>query len=76
MPEIGLNGLLLDSPFSGSAVYSRNLAPLLPQVAPDLQFRLYTRDAELEAPGLPSQRLSTPFRRLNRGPARAPGSIN
>ncbi len=67
MPEIGLNGLLLDSPFSGSAVYSRNLAPLLPQVAPDLQFRLYTRDAELEAPGLPSQRLSTPFRRLNRG---------
>jgi len=67
VPEIGLNGLLLDSPFSGSAVYSRNLAPLLPQVAPDLQFRLYTRDAELEAPGLSSQRLSTPFRRLNRG---------
>lgn len=67
MPEIGLNGLLLDSPYSGSAVYSRNLAPLLPQVASDLQFRLYTRNAELEAPNPPSQRLSTPFRRLNRG---------
>jgi len=67
VPEIGLNGLLLDSPYSGSAVYSRNLAPLLPQVAPDLQFRLYTRNEQLEAPGLPSQRLLTPFRRLNRG---------
>ena len=67
MPEIGLNGLLLDSPYSGSAVYSRNLAPLLPEVAPDLQFRLYTRNADLAAPGLASQHLSVPFRRFNRG---------
>lgn len=65
--EIGLNGLLLDSPYSGSAVYSRNLAPLLPQVAPDLEFRLYTRIEQLEAPGVAPQRLATPFRRFNRG---------
>ena len=36
MPEIGISGLPLDYPFSGSAVYVRNLISELPKVAPDL----------------------------------------
>jgi glycosyltransferase involved in cell wall biosynthesis len=43
VPEIGVAGLPLDYPHSGTAVYLRNLFPLLPEAAPDLDFRLFFR---------------------------------
>lgn len=67
MPEIGLSGLLLDYPHSGTAVYTRNLVPLLPQVAPDLDFRLFVRNPLPAPTGVPAQHLTTPLARLNRG---------
>lgn len=67
MVEIALSGLLLDSPHSGSATYTRNLVPLLPGAAPELSFRLYARNASNVVPGIGMHRLQTPFRRLNRG---------
>jgi glycosyltransferase involved in cell wall biosynthesis len=66
MSEIGISGLPLDYPFSGSAVYVRNLARDLPKVAPDLSFRLFTRWAAAESSLLTTQ-LSSPFARINRG---------
>ncbi|MBV9279951.1 MAG: glycosyltransferase family 4 protein [Chloroflexi bacterium] len=48
-PEIGLNGLMLDYPHSGSAIYARNLAASLPSAAPDLRFRLFLRGADFES---------------------------
>ncbi len=66
MPEVGISGLPLDYPFSGSAVYVRNLARELPSVAPDFTFRLFTRWAKPES-NLPGTRLSSPFARINRG---------
>lgn len=72
MPEIALSGLLLDSPHSGTATYTRNLAPLLPGVAPDLTFRLYVRNSTDRLGGLPLHRMRTPFRAFNRG--RGPGA--
>src|SRR4051794_15853087 len=65
MPEIGLAGLSLDYPYSGSAVYARNLVRWLPAVAPDLRFHLWARWSG-EAP-VPATALATPFARLNRG---------
>lgn len=65
MPEIGISGLPLDYPFSGSAVYVRNLVRELPQVAPELSFFLFTRWVEQE-PGMAGARLSTPFALLHR----------
>lgn len=43
MAEIGLAGLPLDYPNSGTAIYVRNLFPRLPEAAPDLNFRLFLR---------------------------------
>jgi hypothetical protein len=57
-PEIGLNGLMLDYPHSGSAMYTRNLATSLPAAAPDLRFRLFLRGADFESlasPGGPGE---------------------
>lgn len=58
--EIGLSGLLLDSPHSGSAVYTRNLARLLPQAAPDLHFRLFVRRPDSVPDGVTVQRIAVP----------------
>jgi len=58
--EIGLNGLLLDSPHSGTATYSRELAWRLPDAAPDLRFRLFTRRAAIDG-DVRVQRISSPF---------------
>lgn len=66
MPEIGLSGLMLDYPHSGSAVYARNLLRFLPMVAADLEFRLFVRQSP-ELPPVAVQRLSTPFGPLNHG---------
>jgi glycosyltransferase involved in cell wall biosynthesis len=63
--EIAVSGLPLDYPHSGTAVYLRNLLPLLPSVAPDLRFRVYVRNAT--AWELPSTRLTTPVAGFNRG---------
>lgn len=67
MAEIGLSGLLLDYPHSGTAVYTRHLAPLLPEVAPDFDFRLFVRDPRPAPGGVRLQRLSTPLRAINSG---------
>jgi glycosyltransferase involved in cell wall biosynthesis len=66
--EVGLSGLLLDSPHSGTAVYTRNLAAVLPRVAPEFAYRLFVRDADL-MPEIPATRLSSPVSRLNAGRA-------
>ncbi|MGH2449568.1 MAG: glycosyltransferase, partial [Chloroflexota bacterium] len=58
MPEIGLSGLLLDSPHSGTATYTRQLVKHLPVVAPDLDYCLLTSRATLEVPHI---RLRTPL---------------
>jgi glycosyltransferase involved in cell wall biosynthesis len=67
MPEIGLSGLLLDYPHSGSAVYTRNLVPLLPAAGPDLDFRLFKRWSGESFRGVAEQRLRTPFAPFNHG---------
>jgi glycosyltransferase involved in cell wall biosynthesis len=67
VPEIGISGLPLDYPHSGSAVYVRNLIRELPLVAPDMSFYLFTRWAHRES-GTTGARLSSPFAPLNRGP--------
>lgn len=61
MPSVGLNALLLEAPFSGTATYTRNLCPLLPCFAPDLEFTAYLRGGRLTAPGVSAVRLTTPF---------------
>ena len=66
-PEIGLAGLLLDYPNSGSAVYARNLVPLLPKVAPDLRFSLFVRRAEVQQSDARVHRLRSPFAQFNHG---------
>jgi len=60
MADIGLSGLLLDSPYSGTATYTRQLARHLPDVAPDLSFQLYARAVHPDLP-TPSRRITTPF---------------
>lgn len=67
MGEIALSGLLLDSPHSGTATYTRNLVPLLPAAAPDLAFRLYGRNSVGTLDGVPTRRIQTPFQRFNHG---------
>jgi glycosyltransferase involved in cell wall biosynthesis len=69
MPEIGLNGLLLDSPHSGTATYTRNLAYWLPRVAPDFTYRLFVRHADPHELSIPIGLLTTPIAPLNRGTA-------
>ena len=64
MLEIGLSGLLLDRPYSGTAAYTRALVSRLPEAAPDLRFRLFVRDAGWDSPLPAAQRLRTPFRSL------------
>jgi glycosyltransferase involved in cell wall biosynthesis len=66
VPEIGLAGLPLDFPHSGSAVYARHLASLLPEVAPDMSFRLFLRNAAGSVKA-PSERLTSPLARFNSG---------
>jgi glycosyltransferase involved in cell wall biosynthesis len=66
VPEIGLSGLPLDYPFSGSAVYVHNLLRELPPAAPDLSIFLFTRWTQ-PAWSVAGARLSTPFAALNHG---------
>ena len=66
MPEIGISGLPLDYPHSGSAVYVRNLLRELPAVAPDLSFYVFMRWAQNET-GMAGARISDPFAPFNRG---------
>lgn len=67
MVEIGLSGLMLDSPHSGTAIYTRNLAHWLPRVAPDLSFRLFLRRAVPEGEVV-QERLVSPFARVGKIP--------
>ncbi|HZU12710.1 MAG TPA: glycosyltransferase family 1 protein [Chloroflexota bacterium] len=60
MLEVGLNGLPLDFPHSGSAVYVSNLLARLPRVAPDISVELFTRRTPLPN----STELSTPLARI------------
>jgi len=66
MADVVLTGLPLDSPHSGTAVYSRNLLSHLPGAAPDLSFRVLMRQSN-EVVGVPSSVVDTPFRHLKRG---------
>ncbi|MGI8827072.1 MAG: glycosyltransferase family 4 protein [Chloroflexota bacterium] len=66
--EVGLSGLPLDYPNSGSAVYARQLARHLPAAAPDLNFRLFLRQAPADLDlCVAIERLSTPAAGFNRG---------
>jgi glycosyltransferase involved in cell wall biosynthesis len=67
MREIGLGGLMLDYPRSGSATYARNLARLLPVVAPDMRFYLFVRNAPCGVRGVEARILSSPLRHINSG---------
>lgn len=67
MLEVGLSGLLLDFPYSGTAAYTRNLAGALPPAAPELEFALFLRDAVTPGAAMPGIRLKTPLARLNQG---------
>lgn len=49
VPEVGLAGLSLDSPHSGSATYATNLVRHLPTVAPELHFRLFLHNPRCSA---------------------------
>lgn len=69
MVEVALNGLLLDSPYSGTATYTRGLVPALVQAAPDLSFRLFVRDADGGDLGVPVTRLRSHLRHLPVGSA-------
>lgn len=60
MIEIALSGLLLDSPHSGTATYTCNLARWLPRADPDLTVTLYTRRALLQEDGVRTQSVHTP----------------
>jgi glycosyltransferase involved in cell wall biosynthesis len=62
---VGLAGLPLDHPNTGTAVYVRNLAPLLTSAAPELEFRLFVRRPRHVYLPLARQVLSTPFGRLD-----------
>lgn len=64
MPEIGLSGLALDFPYSGTAVYTHHLASLLPSVAADLDFRLFVRRGCPESGPVRVQRLTSPIDRV------------
>ena len=66
MPEVGISGLPLDYPHSGSAVYVRNLVRELSSIAGDLTPHLFTRWAAPEH-GVPGTKVSSPFAALNRG---------
>jgi glycosyltransferase involved in cell wall biosynthesis len=68
MREVGISGLSLDYPHSGSAVYAQNLVPLLPEVGPEFTYRLYRRWAAPLAGTVATQRLATPFTRVGRRP--------
>lgn len=68
MPEIGISGLPLDFPYSGSAVYVRELIHALPLVAPDLSFYLFTRNARRDQ-GTAGAGLISPFGAISRGHA-------
>lgn len=67
MPDIGLGGLMLDYPHSGSAVYAANLIEHLPQHMPEARFHLFTRSVRPDSPAVTSHRLTSPAARLNRG---------
>src|SRR5947209_12830638 len=66
MPEIGISGLPLDYPYSGTAAYVRHVVPLLPEVAPDLRFRLFVRWTDEFFPGVRRERIASPVAPLNR----------
>jgi glycosyltransferase involved in cell wall biosynthesis len=65
--EVGISGLALDYPHSGTAVYIRHLVPLLPHIAPEMEFRLFTRWSLESFDGVRGERLVTPAAPCNRG---------
>jgi glycosyltransferase involved in cell wall biosynthesis len=67
VPEIALNGLPLDYPHSGTAIYTQNLALQLPACAPDFSFRLFLRNAHWGCQRPHRTRLQTPFAITHRG---------
>jgi glycosyltransferase involved in cell wall biosynthesis len=67
MLEIGLGGLMLDYPLSGSATYARNLAGQLPLAAPDMRFYLFVRNVPGGVRRVETRVLSSPLRHLNSG---------
>lgn len=67
MPEVGLSGLPLDYPHSGTATYVRQLLRHLPEVAPDLTFRLFMRWSRERFPGITVERVGSPLAPFNRG---------
>ncbi len=64
MPSVGLNALPLESPFSGTATYTRSLCTHLPRLAPDLAFNAYLRGGILQAPGISTIHITSPIDRL------------
>jgi glycosyltransferase involved in cell wall biosynthesis len=64
VPRVGLNGLLLESPLSGTATYTRKLVPSLARAAPDVEFSVYVRNGSLNGPRPRNIRLRTPIDRL------------
>lgn len=68
MSSVGLSGLPLDSPYSGTATYARNLVPQLALAAPDFRFHLYGRHTALAAGNFVQVQVHSPLERWNRGP--------
>jgi glycosyltransferase involved in cell wall biosynthesis len=63
--EVGLSGLLLDSPHTGTAAYTRNLVTALPGVAPEFRYRLFIRNATQAFENVTVEQLRTPAARLH-----------
>lgn len=66
MADVVLAGLPLDYPYSGSAVYTRNLVRHLPEVAGDLRVTLFVRWTGAPEGQVRVRRLQTPFAAVNR----------
>jgi glycosyltransferase involved in cell wall biosynthesis len=69
VPEVGLAGLPLDYPNTGTAVYVRNLASHLPAAAPEITFRLFVRQPREVRVPVAGQTLRTPFGRFDENKA-------
>lgn len=64
MPRVGLNGLPLETPHSGTATYTRQMARLLAQHQVDVAPTLYLRGADSRAPEIPTVRVRNPLDRM------------
>lgn len=60
MPSVGINALLLESPYSGTATYTRNLCDVLPEVAPDFGITAYVRGIDVGASNATVVRVRSP----------------